>query len=163
MLVMAALLPKEITKQLMPALRSYWFYIHVSIAALAEGAFLVAVGGGVLYLVGRGQKDEAGMIPSHEFTEELIALDTDRISSLYHRGALCGGDLGPARLGIVLEMGSEGGRLARRVVVLHHDAPPGHTGAVAGGTLAALSIVGLFLILISFLGNLFFGGLHAYI
>jgi len=34
-LVIASLLPKEASKQLMPALQSYWFYIHLTLAALS--------------------------------------------------------------------------------------------------------------------------------
>ena len=52
-LVIASLLPKEASKQLMPALQSYWFYIHVTLAACAEGAFIVAAGAGIVYLFRR--------------------------------------------------------------------------------------------------------------
>jgi cytochrome c-type biogenesis protein CcsB len=47
----ASLLPKDITQQLMPALQSYWLWIHVSMAALGEGAFAVAFAVSVMYLV----------------------------------------------------------------------------------------------------------------
>lgn len=47
----ASLLPKEINQQLMPALQSYWLVIHVSLAALGEGAFAVAFAVSIMYLV----------------------------------------------------------------------------------------------------------------
>jgi len=45
------MLPKDITQQLMPALQSYWLWIHVSLAALGEGAFAVALAVSVMYLI----------------------------------------------------------------------------------------------------------------
>lgn len=52
MMVIASCFPARIEQQLMPALQSYWLYIHVSVAALAEAAFAVAFVSSVLYLVG---------------------------------------------------------------------------------------------------------------
>lgn len=163
-LVMASLLPKEIAKQLMPALQSYWFYIHVSLAALSEGAFLVAAGGGILYLVGWRRTSEGGMIPSREFTEELISRSIRIGYPLFTIGALFAGAIWAQRA-----WGSfwswdpkETGSLVVWLfytMLLHQDI----RGRWRGGTLAVLSIVGMVLIVISFLGNLFFGGLHAYI
>lgn len=47
----ASLLPKEMSQQLVPALQSYWLAIHVSLAALGEGAFAVAFAVSIMYLV----------------------------------------------------------------------------------------------------------------
>jgi cytochrome c-type biogenesis protein CcsB len=47
----ASLLPKDITQQLVPALQSYWLAIHVSLAALGEGAFAVAFAVSIMYLI----------------------------------------------------------------------------------------------------------------
>lgn len=47
----ASLLPKDIHQQLVPALQSYWLAIHVSLAALGEGAFAVAFAVSIMYLV----------------------------------------------------------------------------------------------------------------
>lgn len=47
----ASLLPKEGTAQLLPALRSYWLQIHVTLAAASEGAFAVGFASSILYLV----------------------------------------------------------------------------------------------------------------
>lgn len=47
----ASLLPKDISQQLVPALQSYWLAIHVSLAALGEGAFAVAFAVSIMFLV----------------------------------------------------------------------------------------------------------------
>ncbi|MBN6188530.1 c-type cytochrome biogenesis protein CcsB [Aneurinibacillus sp. BA2021] len=46
----AAVFPREVTP-LIPALQSYWLQIHVSTAALGEGAFAVGFAGGLMYLL----------------------------------------------------------------------------------------------------------------
>ncbi len=54
MLVAAAsLLPKEPSAQLVPALRSIWLPIHVTLAAAGEAAFAVAFGASLLFLLKR--------------------------------------------------------------------------------------------------------------
>ena len=47
----ASLLPKDMSDMLVPALQSYWFHIHISIAVLGEAAFAVAFGVSILYLL----------------------------------------------------------------------------------------------------------------
>ncbi len=51
----ASVLPKDI-KPLMPALQSGWLYIHVGTAVLSYGAFAVAAGLSVMYLVTESRK-----------------------------------------------------------------------------------------------------------
>ncbi len=51
MLVVASLLPAEINRQLMPALQSTWLQIHVTMAALGSGAFLISFATASLYLL----------------------------------------------------------------------------------------------------------------
>jgi len=53
----ASVLPKEI-KPLMPALQSGWLYVHVGTAVLSYGAFAVAAGLSVMYLVTERRKKE---------------------------------------------------------------------------------------------------------
>lgn len=162
-LVMASMLPKEITKQLMPALQSYWFYIHVTLAAVAEGAFLVAAGAGIFSLV-RGGRDSGSAAPSLEFLEEITSRAIRIGYPLFTIGALFAGAIWAQRA-----WGSfwswdpkETGSLVVWLfytLLLHQDI----RGKWRGRTLAVLSIVGFALIVVSFLGNLFLGGLHAYI
>ncbi|MFH0883207.1 MAG: cytochrome c biogenesis protein CcsA [bacterium] len=51
LLVVASLLPSEVNRQLMPALQSTWLAIHVTLAAIGSGAFLIAFAAAALYLL----------------------------------------------------------------------------------------------------------------
>ncbi len=53
LMVVASLLPSEVNQQLMPALQSTWLAIHVSMAALGSGAFLIAFAASSFYLLTR--------------------------------------------------------------------------------------------------------------
>lgn len=161
-LVIASLLPKSASKQLMPALQSYWFYIHVTLAALSEGAFILAAGAGIMYLFKR--RNESGRLPSKDFLEELVSRSIRIGYPLFTVGALFAGAIWAQKA-----WGSfwswdpkETGSLVVWLfytLLLHQDV----RGKWRGRSLAILSIVGLVIIIISFLGNLFLGGLHAYI
>jgi cytochrome c-type biogenesis protein CcsB len=61
----ASMLPKEISQQLMPALQSYWLAIHVSLAALGEGAFAVALAVSIMYLVKEKRSGGLGLRKAH--------------------------------------------------------------------------------------------------
>jgi len=58
LMVAAALLPKEMSQSLMPALQSVWLAIHVSLAALGAGCFLIAFAAAAIYLLRSHQPDE---------------------------------------------------------------------------------------------------------
>jgi ABC-type transport system involved in cytochrome c biogenesis permease subunit len=65
LMVTASMLPKEISKQLVPALQSYWLTIHVTLAALGSGAFAVATAVSFVYLLksnspATGNKPQSG-------------------------------------------------------------------------------------------------------
>lgn len=51
LMVATALLPKDINQSLMPALQSIWLYIHVSLAAIGSGCFLVSYAISSIYLI----------------------------------------------------------------------------------------------------------------
>jgi cytochrome c-type biogenesis protein CcsB len=51
LMVIVSLLPKEGSSALMPALRSYWLYIHVTSAAASEGLFGIGCASSILYLI----------------------------------------------------------------------------------------------------------------
>jgi cytochrome c-type biogenesis protein CcsB len=161
-MVIASMLPKEASKQLMPALQSYWFYIHVTIAAVSEGAFLVAAGAGAIYLM-RG-KEGGSALPSREVLEELVSRAIRFGYPLFFIGALFAGAVwarnawgrfwswDPKETGALVIW-------LYYTLVLHQNV----RGRWTGKRLAIAAIVGLVIILFSFLGNLFLGGLHAYI
>ena len=163
-LVIASLLPKEASKQLMPALQSYWFYIHVTLAALAEGAFVMAAGAGIVYLVKGGGDTQEGHLPSKDFLEEMISRSIRVGYPLFTIGALFAGAIwAQSAWGSFWSWDpKETGSLVvwlYYTLLLHQDV----RGRWKGHKIAILSIVGFVIIVISFLGNLFFGGLHAYI
>ena len=161
-MVIASMLPKEVSRQLMPALQSYWFYIHVTIAAISEGAFLVAAGAGAVYLL-KGDGD-GRVLPSREVLEELVLRSIRFGYPLFFIGALFAGAIWARNAwGRFWSWDpKETGALVIALyytLVLHQNA----RGRWLGSKLAAASLVGLLIILFSFLGNLFLGGLHAYI
>jgi cytochrome c-type biogenesis protein CcsB len=161
-MVIAAMLPKNASQQLMPALQSYWFYIHVSLAAASEGAFLVAAGAGVMYLI-RGD-GERKVLPTREVLEELMSRAIRFAYPLFFIGALFAGAIWARNAwGRFWSWDpKETGALVIALyytLVLHQNA----RGKWRGRKLAVASIIGLVIILFSFLGNLFLGGLHAYI
>lgn len=161
-MVIASFLPKEASRQLMPALQSYWFYIHITLAAISEGAFLVAAGGGGYFLIKTAK--EGRDFEGRSSLEGLIIKSIRIGYPLFAVGALFAGALWAWKA-----WGSfwswdpkETGALVVWLfytLLLHQQ----RRGKWKGRTLAVMSIIGFVIILISFLGNLFFGGLHAYI
>lgn len=59
LMVAASLLPKDPSQQLMPALRSSWLMIHVTLASVGAGAFAVAAAVSFVYLLAVRSEDEA--------------------------------------------------------------------------------------------------------
>ncbi len=163
-LVMASLLPKDASKQLMPALQSYWFYIHVTLAALAEGAFIVAAGAGIAYLIRRRPADKEDFLPSRDFLEEVVSSSLRIGYPLFTIGALFAGAIwaqyawgsfwswDPKETGALVVW-------LYYTLLLHQNM----RGKWRGRTLAVMSVIGLAIAIVSFLGNLVFGGMHAYI
>ncbi|MBN1165285.1 MAG: c-type cytochrome biogenesis protein CcsB [Candidatus Krumholzibacteriota bacterium] len=163
-MVISSLLPKEISQQLMPALQSYWFYIHVSMAAVSEGAFLVAAGAGILYLIRGGGRKEGKVLPSQDFLEELISRSIRVGYPLFTVGALFAGAMwAQSAWGRFWSWDpKETGALVIWLfysLFLHQCV----RGRWQGRTLACMSVVGFLIVIFSFVGNLFLGGLHAYI
>jgi cytochrome c-type biogenesis protein CcsB len=160
-MAIASLVPKEIQQQLMPALQSYWLYIHVSMAALAEGAFALACGVSIAYLLKARRPDAR--------PEELARLDllNHRVISLgyplFTLGALFAGAIwaynawgtfwswDPKEVGsLIIWLFYTG--------YLHARFKRGWSGKRA----AWLAIIGFAMTILSFVGNLFLGGQHAY-
>ncbi len=59
LMVAASLLPKDPSQQLMPALRSSWLMIHVTLASVGAGAFAVAAAVSFVYLLAVRSEEEA--------------------------------------------------------------------------------------------------------
>ena len=58
LMVAASLLPKDPSQQLMPALRSSWLMIHVTLASVGAGAFAVAAAVSFVYLLAVRSEEE---------------------------------------------------------------------------------------------------------
>jgi cytochrome c-type biogenesis protein CcsB len=161
-MAIASLLPKDINRQLVPALQSYWLYIHVSMAALSEGAFAVSCALAIVYLV----KARAGAATSPAELARLDALNHRVISlgyPLFTLGALFAGAIwayrawgtfwswDPKEVGSLIIWLFYTGYLHAR-----------HKHGWIGKRAAVLSIIGFAMVILSFIGNLFLGGQHAY-
>lgn len=66
----ASVLPKDV-RPLMPALQSGWLYIHVGTAVLSYGAFAVAAGLSVMYLLGQRKGKLSEILPEGEVCDYL--------------------------------------------------------------------------------------------
>jgi cytochrome c-type biogenesis protein CcsB len=72
LMVTASLFPSEIEAQLIPALQSFWLEIHVTLAALGEGAFAVAAVCSAMYLALRKAKpNPEGNLPNVELLDKI--------------------------------------------------------------------------------------------
>lgn len=70
LLAYASVFPTEV-QPLIPALKSYWLYIHVTLAAIGQGAFAVSFAAGLVYLIYRLGKEKKGW---HIFSLELVMI-----------------------------------------------------------------------------------------
>jgi cytochrome c-type biogenesis protein CcsB len=167
LVVAASMLPKDLSKQLVPALQSYWLTIHVSLAALGEGAFAVACAVSIMYLVTRRliQRGSpvAGRLPSLELLDEINHRAVAIGYPLFTIGALFAGAIwahnawgafwswDPKEVGSLIIWLFYTGYLHAR---LQRD--------WRGPRAAMMSILGFVMTLLSFGGNMVLGGNHAY-
>jgi cytochrome c-type biogenesis protein CcsB len=161
MMVMASLFPARLTQQLIPALQSYWLWIHVSLAVLAEAAFAVAFVASVLYLVGacRGFRSGPGAQALDAVTYRAIGVGFP----LFTIGALFAGAVWAQRA-----WGSPWSWDPKETsslvvwliyaIYLHARLVRGLRGA----GVATLSVVGFAMTVFTVLGSTILGGLHSY-
>ncbi len=171
LIVIASLLPNDVSTQLVPALQSYWLPIHVVLAALGEGAFLVATAVSIMYLIIARRRARAAAA-SHGAIAGGISLETlDEVNykalsigyPLFTVGALFAGAIwayeawgsfwswDPKEVGALVIW-------LFYTLFLHARFNRGWRGKKA----AWMSVVGFVMILLSFFGNIFLGGNHAY-
>jgi cytochrome c-type biogenesis protein CcsB len=164
LVVAASMLPKELSQQLVPALQSYWLTIHVSLAALGEGAFAVAFAVSVMYLVTKRLGGGAGRrLPSPEVLDEINYRAIAIGYPLFTIGALFAGAIwahnawgafwswDPKEVGSLIIWLFYTGYLHAR---LQRD--------WRGSRAAVMSILGFVMTILSFAGNMVLGGNHAY-
>jgi cytochrome c-type biogenesis protein CcsB len=160
-LAMASMFPARIEQQLIPALQSYWLWIHVSLAVLAEAAFTVAFVAAVMYLIG-GRRGFRG-------TPDALTLDSVAYRAigvgfpLFTIGALFAGAIWAQKA-----WGSPWSwdpKETSSLIVWFIYAIYLHARFVRGwsGTGAAwLTILGYAVTIFTILGTRFLGGLHSY-
>lgn len=157
-MVMASLFPARIEQQLIPALQSYWLWIHVSLAVLGEAAFAVAFVASVVYLVGRGRgRTDAAL--TDEITYRAVGIGFP----LFTVGALFAGAVWAQRAwGTPWSWDpKETSSLVVWLVYaiyLHVRLVRGWSGAAP----AWLSVLGFGLTIVTILGSRIMGGLHSY-
>jgi len=151
LMVIASLVPESIERQLIPALQSYWLWIHVSLAVLSEAAFAVAFVASVLYLR-RGDDDL-----------DAVAYRAVGVGfPLFTIGALFAGAVWAARAwGTPWSWDPK--ETSSLVVWLIYAAYL-HVRLTRGMRRAAalIAIVGFAATILTVLGSRFLGGLHAY-
>ena len=161
MMVVASLFPARIEQQLIPALQSYWLWIHVSLAVLGEAAFAVAFVSAVLYLVGRGRGLRGG--PDSGLLDEVTYRAIGVGFPLFTIGALFAGAVWAQRAWGT--PWSWDPKETSSLVVWFVYAIYLHVRLVRGWRgvgPAVLSIVGFALTIFTILGSRILGGLHSY-
>jgi len=167
MLVAAAsLLPKEPSAQLVPALRSIWLPIHVTLAAAGEAAFAVAFGASLLFLLKRAVPMHSRLgrrLPDWVLIDQFEYKAISAGYPLFTVGALFAGAIwahqawgsfwswDPKEVGALIIW-------LFYSAFLHARYQRGWTGSRT----AVLSLTGFAMMMLSFFGNYFFGGLHSY-
>ncbi|MCX5801880.1 MAG: c-type cytochrome biogenesis protein CcsB [Candidatus Eisenbacteria bacterium] len=159
-IVVASLFPKEVERQLLPALQSYWLQIHVTLAVLGEGAFAVAFASSVMYLLKlRG----TNRLPSLEVLDDLTYRAIAIGYPLFTLGALFAGAIW-AWKAWGRPWGWDPKEVGSLVVWLIYSAylHARITAGWRGKRAALLSILGFAAAVFAFISNLFVGGLHTY-
>ena len=166
LMVIVSLLPKEGSSALMPALRSYWLYIHVTSAAASEGLFGIGCASSILYIV------KTRLLPASRLYSkipELALLDVIAYRSitvgylLFTLGALFAGALWAHKAwgsfwswepketcSLIVWMIYSG--------YLHIRSNRNSTGLLPH----VLSIAGFIAALLTFFSTLLLGGMHSY-
>ncbi|MCD4690831.1 cytochrome c biogenesis protein CcsA, partial [bacterium] len=158
---MASLFPARVEQQLIPALQSYWLWIHVSLAVLAEAAFAVAFVASIMYLIGESRGWRGAF---HAGTLDAVTYRAIGVGfPLFTIGALFAGSIWAQNA-----WGSPWSwdpKETSSLIVWFIYAIYLHARFVRGwrGTGAAwLSILGFAMTILTILGSKFLGGLHSY-
>jgi len=161
MMVMASLFPSRIEEQLIPALQSYWLWIHVSLAVLAEAAFAVAFVASVLHLIAAG--GGPGRAPAVDVLDSVTYRAIGIGFPLFTIGALFAGAVWAQRA-----WGSPwtwDPKETSSLIVWLIYAIYLHARLVRGWRgrgPAALAVVGFAMTVFTILGSKILGGLHSY-
>jgi ABC-type transport system involved in cytochrome c biogenesis permease subunit len=143
----------------MPALKSYWLYIHVSLAALGETFFAIGFVASLIFLARRGSAGEDFLKSLDDLTYRAVSMGFP----LFTAGALVAGAIWAKRAWGAYWSWDPKEVLSLVVwlvyaAYLHARLVRGLRGPVA----AAIAIAGFLLTLFTIFSTLVFGGLHAY-
>ena len=164
-----SLLSKEIHDQLVPALQSYWLTIHISLSILGEGAFAIAFGVSIMYLIKNrnnpGPQEKSGGLglPSLDLLDDINYKAISIGYPLFTVGALIAGAIWASKA-----WGAYWSWDPKEVTALitwifytlylHARFQRGWKGNKA----AIMSIIGFIVTVMAFFGNYILGGLHSY-
>jgi ABC-type transport system involved in cytochrome c biogenesis permease subunit len=144
---------------MMPALKSNWLYIHVSLAALGETFFAVAFVSSLLYVARSGRADRAYLESLDRLTYRAVSMGFP----VFTAGALVAGAIWAKQAWGAYWSWDPKEVLSLVVwlvyaVYLHARLVRG----MRGTTVALISMVGFALTIFTIFGTQIFGGLHAY-
>jgi ABC-type transport system involved in cytochrome c biogenesis permease subunit len=143
----------------MPALKSYWLYVHVSLAALGETFFAIAFVASVIYLAKMGSGDSERLKSLDDLAYRAISIGFP----LFTLGAMVAGAIWAKRAwGAYWSWDPK--EVLSLVVWLVYAAYL-HARLVRdmrGALTAITSIVGFLLTMFTIFSSLVFGGLHSY-
>jgi cytochrome c-type biogenesis protein CcsB len=166
LMISASLLPKAMSQQLVPALQSNWLAIHVTLAALGEGAFAIACAVSIMYLLKSTYNSHHKDIKMFPSLETLDAINYKAVSigyPLFTLGALFAGSIWAYKAWGTF-WGWDPKEVGSLIIWLFYT---GYLHARfqrnwKGNKAAVLSITGFVIIMLSFFGNIFLSGQHAY-
>jgi ABC-type transport system involved in cytochrome c biogenesis permease subunit len=147
------------TGGMMPALRSNWLYVHVSLAALGETFFAVGFVSSLMYLLKKSTADKAWLDNLDSLTYRAISMGFP----LFTAGALVAGAIWAKQAWGAYWSWDPKEVLSLVVwfvyaVYLHARLVRGLRGSPA----AAISVAGFILTIFTIFGTKIFGGLHSY-
>jgi ABC-type transport system involved in cytochrome c biogenesis permease subunit len=147
------------TGGMMPALRSNWLYIHVSLAALGETFFAVGFVSSLVYMAKRKGSDRASLATLDDLTYRAVSMGFP----LFTAGALVAGAIWAKQAWGAYWSWDPKEVLSLVVwlvyaVYLHARLVRG----LRGTPVAFISMLGFILTVVTIFGTKFFGGLHAY-
>jgi cytochrome c-type biogenesis protein CcsB len=161
MMAMASMFPSDISRQLIPALQSYWLWIHVSLAILAEAAFAVAFVASLMCLLGdkRGHR----RLPDRNLLDSITYRAIGIGFPLFTVGALFAGAVWAQRAWGTpwsWDPKETSSLIVWLVYAIYLHVRRTRKGSIA--LTSGLSVLGFTLAILTILGSKFLGGLHSY-
>jgi cytochrome c-type biogenesis protein CcsB len=161
MMVIASLFPTEVSRQLIPALQSYWLWIHVTLAILAEAAFAVGFVASLMCLF--GDKRGHHRLPKRALLDSITYGSIGVGFPLFTVGALFAGAVWAQRAWGTpwsWDPKETSSLIVWLVYAIYLHVRRTRRGSIA--LTSGLSVLGFALTILTILGSRFLGGLHSY-